>query len=490
MKNRLSSIKACVHSSLLFWPALSLIAIALLWTMSAVRTANERTTLEQTAIHDAASSAEAYEHFLSRSIGQMDQVTMQLKFQWEHSREKFRFEELNQQGVFTDAAFISVSIYGRDGSLQTSTKIASTPMSLANADFFAFHKNNISTALKITVAAVSQASRRFLQFSRRLDGPDDTFDGMVVLNIDPDYFTSFYSAHSLGNAGLVAMVLVESDGRIEKDGIGMQGLGPIVTMPLPAFGSEDEARVWTRKQYADGQQRFLAWKRSRSYPFIAVVGLSRAEIFSSLATVSENRNNNSLLGTFALLVFAAVATRLSWRLKSRQKEQEAIRAAYRTATEQATDGFYLLLPVQDDHRRITDFQFQDCNEQGASFFGVSQSELLGKRLSGVSGASLNSWLIDRYARTKASGTYEEEVQTPSDSALQLAWINCKLARAGDSLAITLQDISRHKLHEQQLLRLANEDALTGLPNRYWLNQHLPDALVRAAKNNSAMALLF
>ena len=167
MKNRWSSIKAGIHTSLFFWPALSLIAIVMLWTMSAVRTANEHATLEQTAVHDAASSAEAYEHFLSRSIGQMDQITMQLKFQWEHSREKFRFEELNEQGVFTDATFISVSIYDREGALQTSTKIASTPTSLAKADFFAFHKNNISTALKITIAPVTQASRRFLQFSRR-----------------------------------------------------------------------------------------------------------------------------------------------------------------------------------------------------------------------------------------------------------------------------------------------------------------------------------
>jgi hypothetical protein len=245
MKKPWRSWKAGNSTSLLFWPLLSLVAIAILWTLTAIRTANDHTTLEQTAAHDAASSAEAYEHFLSRSVGQMDQITMQLKFQWEHSRRKFHFEELNEQGIFTGTTFIAVSIYDRTGRLLTSTRNTSTPVSLAKSDFFDFHKNNISTALKMTVAPPTKDSRHFLQFSRRLDGTDDAFDGMIVLNIDPEYFTSFYSPHSLGDAGLVAMIFEESDGRIEKDGTSTEGFGPVVTKALASFGLDD-ARVLTQ----------------------------------------------------------------------------------------------------------------------------------------------------------------------------------------------------------------------------------------------------
>lgn len=58
------------------------------------------------------------------------------------------------------------------------------------------------------------------------------------------------------------------------------------------------------------------------------------------------------------------------------------------------------------------------------------------------------------------------------------------------LAVTMRDISGSKKNEQELLRLANEDALTGLPNRHWLMRYLPLAMQRAEQNKTMLAVLF
>jgi len=58
------------------------------------------------------------------------------------------------------------------------------------------------------------------------------------------------------------------------------------------------------------------------------------------------------------------------------------------------------------------------------------------------------------------------------------------------LAVTLQDISQRKSHERDLVRMASQDMLTGLPNRHWLNQHLPAALEAAEVGGYTVALLF
>jgi diguanylate cyclase (GGDEF)-like protein len=73
--------------------------------------------------------------------------------------------------------------------------------------------------------------------------------------------------------------------------------------------------------------------------------------------------------------------------------------------------------------------------------------------------------------------------------MRLSWVRRRLVRCGDGLAVTLQDIGQRKLHEQDLLRLGNEDALTGLPNRHWLGRYLPPAIARANAKGGMLALL-
>src|SRR5207244_6430126 len=41
-----------------------------------------------------------------------------------------------------------------------------------------------------------------------------------------------------------------------------------------------------------------------------------------------------------------------------------------------------------------------------------------------------------------------------------------------------------------LERRSNEDPLTGLPNRHWVQSYLPYAVERAAQNDALLALLF
>lgn len=64
-----------------------------------------------TALKDAASYAEAYEHYVARSLSQIDQITMQLKYGWEQSAGATRLEDLRRNGMFTDPVFVSVAFY-------------------------------------------------------------------------------------------------------------------------------------------------------------------------------------------------------------------------------------------------------------------------------------------------------------------------------------------------------------------------------------------
>lgn len=67
-------------------------------------------------------------------------------------------------------------------------------------------------------AVVNSSGKLVVQFTRRLEDADDAFDGIVVISVEPSYFSSFYDRQSLGKGGLVA--ILTSDGTVAATRIG------------------------------------------------------------------------------------------------------------------------------------------------------------------------------------------------------------------------------------------------------------------------------
>src|SRR5581483_1086940 len=55
---------------------------------------------------------------------------------------------------------------------------------------------------------------------------------------------------------------------------------------------------------------------------------------------------------------------------------------------------------------------------------------------------------------------------------------------------SFQDITQRRRSEEQIVRLAHYDELTGLPNRNLFNTHLAHAISRAMRNEQSLAVLF
>ncbi len=485
----LKTLRSGERFKLLMWPLLALSIVLAIWAAVAFRNGTDRAAAERIALRDAASHAHSYEQFLTRSVSQMDHVTMQLKYDWEQSRGKFRFEDLVRQGMFSDVAFISASIYDSNGVRRTTTRAAEAPQTLVHSDILAFHKNNNSTALRMSLESRAREAGQ-LQFSRRLDDRDDNFDGVVVMVVDAAYFTTFYNVESLGTAGFVAMLAADGEGQIQKAGPAISTVPDLLQMPGAFVEQDQNAVLQAGDRFRDGQPRILAWHRSRTYPFVSVVGLSYAEMIAATEQSHRDRVFNAMLASVALAAFALVATYLSYRLLVRQDEKEAVRQAYRTATDHAHDGFYMIHPVCDDAARIVDFSIVDCNERGASFYNMTRNTMIGTRLLALASLRGDSATLSEFVQAMSVAHFEDEVQMPREAGIRIEWARRTLVRAGAGLAVTLHDISGQKRHESQLQRLANEDALTGLPNRYWLLNYLPQAIDRARRNSTLFALLF
>jgi diguanylate cyclase (GGDEF)-like protein len=490
----------------LLWPALALLACAVLWTAAMLRANAEHRRAQDQAFKEADAYAEAYEQYVSRSLAQMDQITMQLKHSWEHSRNRALVEDMRRDGMFTDTAFVAVSVIGRDGRLASSSGMGQGA-DLSAARFFIQHRDNNSSALRIGMAppgisALSGPLRGTVLFTRRLDTQDDEFDGVLLMAVDAAYFTSFVSASTLGAHSLLALIGVDSNLRVEQDSSGAvrtraQGsLLPANAERWPvARGVQLVDAQAGQGGFADGRARVLGWRRSTAYPVVALVALSDEAALAGADAYWRDSRTYTSIASAVLLLLAAVASMLSLRAAARAREQDDVARAYRTATESGNDGFYMVAPLRDRKGRILDFRIVDCNERGAFFYGMTRTGLVGSLVSRFERGLGSAELIATYRQAMATGFHQEDRHMPDlgtadHNRLNIRWGHRRLVRVGDGLAVTLQDISERKEHEAQLARLANEDSLTGLPNRHWFLHFVPTALAHAEANGQGVALLF
>lgn len=70
----------------------------------------------------AGAYAEAYERYLTLSVAQVDQISMHLKHSWERTHDVTRIEDMRREGMFTDSAFVNVSVAGPDGAALSSSR--------------------------------------------------------------------------------------------------------------------------------------------------------------------------------------------------------------------------------------------------------------------------------------------------------------------------------------------------------------------------------
>ncbi|AZP12946.1 bifunctional diguanylate cyclase/phosphodiesterase [Undibacterium parvum] len=478
--------------SIIVWPLICGILTVTLWGVLYSKIDEDKKILRANALKDVTLSSRAYAQYLNRAVEQIDQISMNVKYDWESSHGKLRLENLRQRGMFVAPQFAVVAILDKLGRPVTSTAPMEKWQDTTLRGQFYFHKNNNSSAMQIGLPAVIDSSGRLvIQFTRRIEAQDESFDGVVVISIDPSYFLTFYDQQSLGKMGLLA--LLSSDDQIGTSRIGdtlYSGSGQAFVSELNTSASSGAKFFSGLSTFVDQQSRILGWQELSSYSLKALVGLSEAELLDANRSGWIVSKNYAIVGSLFLLLFAVVATTMATRLALRKYQAREISDTYRLATEGTDDGFYMMNALRDLRGKIIDFQVVDCNARGALFFGFNREELIGVNLSSLNGENYFKVLLNIYSKAMETGFYEDEYELPDESSLNMVWARRRLARSGTGLAVTIQDISAKKESERDLERLANSDGLTGLYNRHWLLNFLPHAISRAKTAQHMLALLF
>lgn len=172
-----------------------------------------------------------------------------------------------------------------------------------------------------------------------------------------------------------------------------------------------------------------------------------------------------------------------------QRKSAGVMSRYHMALDAGQESFYLISVIDNGRTGLIEYQIKDCNMRGAALLGLSRAELIGTHLSSLFGDNSSQHLLGMVAITTANGIHQDQFCLPANSSLMSGWVQRRLVRHGDLIALTLHDISEAKVHEAELAQVANSDGLTRLANRHWLMEFLPEAIERARRNGHLLAVL-
>lgn len=451
-----------------------------------------RRRIEANAMREALTLAKNYAGHLVRSFDTVDQTLLHVRYEWELSKGNLDLETINQKKLFHAGSIFQVTIVNREGRVVTSTLPDMEGKFFGDRQVFLTQKFAIIDFLYLGMPVYSPILQKdVLSFSRSISAPDGAFDGTVMVNVVPEYFTTSYAEISLNNNGLLALVGDDGFIRATRVGNSVGQTSKAVFTKTPQFSmlwgsSFMDGKTW----FSDGRPRYIGWQQIEGYPLVAIAGLDQGEVLAPYLLTRATSIRNAVLASIALFGFAIIGMILSLRLALRKHQLEQTQANYRMATEEGHEGFYIARSVHDKARQVVDFIVVDCNSYGARLFQQRREGVLGKHFSSLLPDPGRQEFMRRMLQAMASGFYEGEIQSSGEWSAPVKWLHLKMVRADNELAITMRDISDTKAHVSELERRGNEDALTGLPNRHWIQNFLPEAIARAQAERKMLALLF
>ncbi|SAK76279.1 EAL/GGDEF domain-containing protein [Caballeronia fortuita] len=330
--------------ALLAIPVLGTFVLVLLWAVIFARLSVEREATTHESMASAAILSSALEQHTIKAIHQVDQITRFVKYEYEKSPDNFDLIATVEKGVVQSDTLVQVSLIDEYGTLIANTSDPHPkPIDLSDREHYKVHAHSNDDLLYISRPVRGRVSGLWtLQITRRLNHPDGSFAGVVVVSEDPAYFTNdFYNVASIGREGVIAVVsdngsvLARSTGGSLAESAAANGASSVAVKSSGRGAPADHAHgefsasgVYPTTDHASGiyvdpidnVKRIVSYRHIDGYPLGVLVGLSERE---EMIDYNHTRNVYLLMASFislAMLGFFAVATGLIGKLLGRERE--------------------------------------------------------------------------------------------------------------------------------------------------------------------------
>jgi diguanylate cyclase (GGDEF)-like protein len=274
---------------------LGVFSVAVAWLGAWYISSEELKRTEAAAYQDTANLARAFEEHIIRLIQAHDQILIFARTSYSKDPQHFNLAQWSREQQFATDVTLQLATTDKRGMLTGSNLgMPSTRTDLSDREHFRVHADSDRDELFISKPVLGRVSGKWsIQLSRRLNAPDGSFDGVVILSIDPYYLASFYDSIDINTQGTVILVGLDGIVRARVSGEGRTVGQTMVGSTLFRYLAESPSGSYQTVGRTD-VVRLSSYRRVKGYPLVVVVGLSRAQV---LERVEHHR----------ILYFAAAA---------------------------------------------------------------------------------------------------------------------------------------------------------------------------------------
>lgn len=396
-------------------------------------------------------------------------------------------------------AVVQTGVIDAAGYMAYSTPLVATlPTSFADREFFKVHQGRNEDRLYVGRPIEGRLSGKWSIPLTRPILKNGQFAGVVVIQVNPDYFVNFYQSAGLGRGGAARMIRDTGDIMVRSSDQ-EQFVGKIIKPTPYADPGAPLQGSFRRKAQADGVDRLSSYYRLPAYGLTVVIGPSVDERLAPVRAHQRQLLWAAFAVTVLILLSFALLVRGARRVGMAQKALSDSERRFRSLFDSMSEGVALHRIVNDSHGQAVDYEILGVNPAFEAMTGRTREQVVGKRMTQAYGVAAAPFL-DIYAEVARSGqstSFEQHLDIlGKDVAVSV------FSPEKGQFAVVFEDISdrkrlealreadHQKLEQQfqdivqlqdQLQQQVRHDPMTGLANRRFLDEVLPRELARATR---------
>ena len=300
------------------------LALLLLWGGIGFNLWREHQLAQQGAVETTQNLVRAFSENNVRTIESVDQVILFLREAYDRDPTHFNLRAWAAGRPVMNELALQISIIDRDGIvLQSDLGPVTQRIDLSDREHIRVHMNSTQDRLFISRPVLGRVSGKWsIQFTRKLMAPDGTFNGVLVISLDPYYLSRFFESVNIGDGvvflcNLDGVVLARAPAR---EGVLGTVVSPAIRETLMASTGQGTFRVAGQ---SDGVERIFGFARIPRFPLIVSVGLAEKDVY---AAYNRNRLLYCVAGALMSIAIIAAGFMLLWQAKRLVASRQILRA--------------------------------------------------------------------------------------------------------------------------------------------------------------------
>jgi signal transduction histidine kinase len=295
------------------------------------------------AQRDLANITRLTQEHTNRTLRSADQVIRFVQSRYLEIGDRLNLTELTQKGVIDAEIFNQVGIIDARGVYVMANLPTTGKLDLSDREHFKVHVAADTGELFVSKPVLGRASGKWsIQLTRRITRATGEFAGVVVVSIDPGYFTRFYNELNLGQEGLAALYGLDGIARARKVGTKEEfGTNASNAKMFELIGQGTQSGTYTQQSVVDGAERIYHFRKVPQYQLAVAVGVDMKDLMGNQTRAKTALRQQAGFVSLLIIALAVALTRYLRQLRRDLRQKQATELVIQDRTEQLNAIFAL-----------------------------------------------------------------------------------------------------------------------------------------------------